>query len=143
MRAFHLVLLVVVGFFAYVLLASDRALHGGSGVGEGFVSPVGEETFGELVLASPRPVLVEFWAEWCGPCRKAAPWVRRIAGATRGDLDVVSVDVDAEPGLARRYGVRGIPGFVLIKDQQVVDQFSGLSEEMVTSRLEAAGIAVR
>jgi len=83
-------------------------------------------TFDEIVSQSPLPVLVDFWAEWCGPCRRAAPEVKRTAQAMAGRALVVKVDTEAHPDIAQRYRVSGIPNFVVLKHGQVVIQQAGL-----------------
>ena len=76
---------------------------------------VTEETFEREVLADERPVIVDFWAPWCGPCLAVAPLLDRIADERAGELKVVKVNVDEEPGLAVRFGVSSIPTIVLFE----------------------------
>jgi thioredoxin 1 len=80
-----------------------------------------DATFDAEVLKSEVPVLVDFWAEWCGPCRLMAPTVDQIAGEYAGRLKVGKVDVDSNGGTAMRYEIRGIPTLLLFKDGRVVD----------------------
>jgi thioredoxin 1 len=80
-----------------------------------------DATFDAEVLKSDVPVLVDFWAEWCGPCRLMAPTVDQIAGEYAGRLKVGKVDVDSNGGTAMRYEIRGIPTLLLFKDGRVVD----------------------
>src|SRR5438093_12613825 len=82
-------------------------------------------TFDEIVDGARVPVLVDFWAAWCGPCRMAAPEVERTARNMSGRAVVVKVDTDRHPALAERFGVTGIPNFVVLKGGQAVIQQAG------------------
>lgn len=78
-----------------------------------------------VVGDSPLPVLLDCWAEWCGPCRTIAPSIERVAELHAGRLKVVKVDVDRAPGVAQRLGVQGIPALFLLRDGQVVERLVG------------------
>ena len=79
---------------------------------------VTESTFDEQVLKSEKPVIVDFWAEWCGPCHAIAPVLEKIADERAAELTLVKVNIDEEQGLAMRYGIQSIPTVVLFKDGQ-------------------------
>jgi thioredoxin 1 len=77
---------------------------------------VTEATFEQEVLKSETPVIVDFWAEWCGPCHRIAPVLDKIVEERNGDVALVKVNIDEEQGLAQRYGVMSIPTMILFKD---------------------------
>jgi len=87
--------------------------------------PVTERDFDAQVIQSDVPVLVDFWAEWCGPCRMIAPIVEDLAGEYEGRLKVVKVDVDENNALAYRYGVMSIPTLGIFKGGQLVERLVG------------------
>jgi thioredoxin 1 len=86
---------------------------------------VTDQTFETEVLKSAVPVLVDFWAAWCGPCRAIAPAIDQIASEYQGKLKVVKLDVDQFGEISVRYNVQGIPTLLLFKDGQVVEQMVG------------------
>jgi thioredoxin 1 len=89
------------------------------------VTHVTDSNFEAEVLKSSTPVLVDFWAPWCGPCRAIAPIVDEIAGEYAGRLKVVKVNVDDNPMAPGQFGVRGIPNLLIIRDGKVKDQIVG------------------
>jgi thioredoxin 1 len=89
------------------------------------VMEVSDTTFDQEVLKSSVPVLIDFWAPWCGPCKAIAPVVEELAGAYNGRLKVVKMNVDDNPQTPSKYGVRGIPNLILFKAGNVADQIIG------------------
>ncbi len=96
-----------------------------------------DDSFDETIKNAQGPVLVDFWAAWCGPCKTIAPHLDQIAGEVAGQATVAKVNVDENGDLTARFGVRNIPTLVIFKDGRVVDQFIGtLSKEQIRSRLQ-------
>jgi thioredoxin 1 len=90
-----------------------------------FVTAVSDAEFEREVLQSEQPVLVDFWAAWCGPCRALAPIVDEVASFYNGKLKVLKMDVDANTATPMRYGIRGIPTLLLFKGGKVAEQLVG------------------
>jgi thioredoxin 1 len=101
------------------------------------VVPVSDESFEEEVIRASIPVVVDFWAEWCGPCHRVAPLVEEIALEYDGQLKVAKMDVERNPSIATRYGVRGIPTLILFKRGQPVERLVGyMPKPQLVARIE-------
>ncbi|HIF25160.1 MAG TPA: thioredoxin [Micavibrio sp.] len=99
---------------------------------------VKDSDFEGEVLNAEGPVMVDFWAEWCGPCKAMSPLVDEIAGEMGEKLKVVKVNIDESPEAPTKFGVRGIPTFMIFKGGQVVDtRVGGMSKSQLTEWVEA------
>jgi len=102
-----------------------------------FVKEFTDQNFEIEVLESDLPVLIDFWAVWCGPCKAIAPVIEEIADEYDGKVKVGKVDVDSNQGTSMKYGVRSIPTLLLVKDGQVVNQLVGnVPKGDITSKLD-------
>jgi thioredoxin 1 len=102
-----------------------------------FVKDVNDASFEQDVLGSDKPVLVDFWAEWCAPCRMLAPTVAAVAEHYGESASVVKLNVDDNPSTAQRYGIKGIPTLILFRDGTEVERVVGAtSKESITRMVE-------
>ena len=100
---------------------------------------VTEQSFEEEVLQSEKPVIVDFWAEWCGPCHAVAPVLDRIVEERNGDLKLVKVNIDEQPALSQRFGVQSIPTMILFKNGEPAAAAIGAQPKTALER--ALGLA--
>jgi thioredoxin 1 len=100
---------------------------------------VSDASFEADVLKAKGPVLVDFWAEWCGPCKQIAPSLEQIAGEMAGKVTVAKINIDENPTTPTRFGVRGIPTLILFKDGQVAaTKVGALPKGKIVEWLESA-----
>ncbi len=108
-------------------MAADNVLH------------VTDASFEQEVMKSATPVLVDFWAPWCGPCKAIAPILDQLAGEYAGRLKVVKINVDDNPQVPSRFGVRGIPNLLIVKGGEVKDQIIGaVAKEKLVKAVDTA-----
>ena len=93
------------------------------------IQTITDSNFDEAVLKAETPVLIDFWAEWCGPCRRLAPTVEALAADFDGRVVVGKLNVDDNPGTAGRFSIRGIPTLLLFKGGEVVETVVGLADK--------------
>ncbi len=100
-----------------------------------------EDNFEREVLKSEQPVLVDFWADWCAPCHRIAPVIEELAHEFDGTATIAKLNVDEEPELARRYGIRSIPSLPFFRSGQAVDRLAGVQPKRVLSEKLAELVA--
>jgi len=100
-----------------------------------FTIDVNEENFDSVVMKSDKPVLVDFWAEWCGPCKMLTPTIEALAEEYKDTSSIVKINVDDSPAIATKYGIRSIPSILLFNNGDVVEQRVG-----AVSKDELAGM---
>ena len=101
-----------------------------------------DATWDSEVLGSDKPVLVDFWAEWCGPCRKIGPLVEELATEYEGKALIGKLNVDENPGVATKYGIRSIPTILVFKGGEVVDKIVGaVPKNMLSQKIDAQMVA--
>ncbi len=98
-----------------------------------------DDNFSSEVMESGKPVLVDFWATWCGPCRMIAPIVEELSGEYEGKAMIAKVDVDTAQKTAQEFGIRSIPTLLLFKEGKVVEQIIGaVPKQQIVDKLDAA-----
>ncbi|MBS1984155.1 MAG: thioredoxin [Bdellovibrionales bacterium] len=106
----------------------------------GNIAQVSDASFDSDVIKSDQPVLVDFWAAWCGPCRALAPKIEELSASYTGKVKFVKMDVDANPQVPPQFGIRGIPTLILFKGGKMVDQLVGNQPKEVIEQLLAKSL---
>ena len=102
-----------------------------------FTIDVNEENFDSVVMNSDKPVLVDFWAEWCGPCKMLTPTIEALAEEYKDTSSIVKINVDDSPAIATKYGIRSIPSILLFNNGDIVEQRVGaVSKDELASMLD-------
>ena len=97
-----------------------------------------DANFDEVVLKSDKPVVVDFWAAWCGPCRMVGPIIEELAGEYEGKAVIGKVDVDQNPGVSAKFGIRNIPTIIFVKNGEIVDKSVGaVPKTQLAAKLDA------
>ncbi len=97
-----------------------------------------DANFDEMIKSGDKPVLVDFWAEWCGPCKMIAPVVNELAADYEGKAVIGKVDVDANPSISAKYGIRSIPTLLVFKNGEIVDkQIGAVNKSVLSQKLDA------
>ena len=102
------------------------------------VKQVNNSNFNEEVISSAVPVIIDFWASWCGPCQMMGPVFEELSGEYEGRLKFAKVSTEEEPALAARFQIQGIPCLVLVKDGREIDRITGFApKEMLKSKIDS------